>query len=143
MHMYRCVQPTLLCDFFSGPYLSHIASPLTRGPSSLVTGSRSHKLVTSDVSRILWYYYNDSVSALSLTLACPLASWCAANPVFHVCRERTLFRLPLLDEMDPNAHLRFSCPKHCIVSPFIPTHIHLARAHGGFVVLGLPCEEHH
>ena len=30
--------------------------------SSLVTGSRSHKLVTSDVSRILWYYYNDSVS---------------------------------------------------------------------------------
>ncbi len=30
-------------------------------PSSLVTGSRSHKLVTSDVSRILWYYYNDSV----------------------------------------------------------------------------------
>jgi hypothetical protein len=29
--------------------------------SSLVTGSRSHKLVTSDVSRILWYYYNDSV----------------------------------------------------------------------------------
>ena len=29
--------------------------------SSLVTGSTSHKLVTSDVSRILWRYYNDSV----------------------------------------------------------------------------------
>ena len=29
--------------------------------SSLVTGSTSHKLVTSDVSRILWMYYNDSV----------------------------------------------------------------------------------
>ena len=28
---------------------------------SLVTGSSSHKAVTSDVSRILWYYYNDSV----------------------------------------------------------------------------------
>jgi len=29
--------------------------------SSLVTGSSSHKLVTSEVSRILWWYYNDSV----------------------------------------------------------------------------------
>jgi CDP-diacylglycerol--inositol 3-phosphatidyltransferase len=30
--------------------------------SSLLTGAASHKLVTSEVSRILWYYYNDSVS---------------------------------------------------------------------------------
>ena len=29
---------------------------------SLTTGSASHKTVTQDVSRILWYYYNDSVS---------------------------------------------------------------------------------
>ena len=32
--------------------------------SSLVTGSTSHKLVTSDVSRILWMYYNDPVSSV-------------------------------------------------------------------------------
>lgn len=30
--------------------------------STLLTGAASHKLVTEDVSRILWYYYNDSVS---------------------------------------------------------------------------------
>jgi hypothetical protein len=28
---------------------------------SLATGSTSHKTVKSDVSRILWYYYNDNV----------------------------------------------------------------------------------
>jgi hypothetical protein len=39
--------------------------------SSLVTGSRSHKLVTSDVSRILWYYYNDSVRTLSTSPSPP------------------------------------------------------------------------
>ena len=33
--------------------------------SSLVTGSTSHKLVTSDVSRILWMYYNDPVSSVT------------------------------------------------------------------------------
>ncbi|KAF8136694.1 CDP-alcohol phosphatidyltransferase-domain-containing protein [Boletus edulis] len=43
--------------------------------SSLVTGSRSHKLVKSDVSRILWYYYNDS-----RTLFC----MCAGNEMFFV-----------------------------------------------------------
>jgi CDP-diacylglycerol--inositol 3-phosphatidyltransferase len=53
MHMYR--------------YLVHVpASVSTResysfARSSLVTGSKSHKLVTSDVSRILWFYYNDPV----------------------------------------------------------------------------------
>ncbi len=35
---------------------------LTYPISSLVTGSRSHKTVTSDVSRILNLYYTDSVS---------------------------------------------------------------------------------
>ena len=34
---------------------------LTYPRSSLITGSKSHKLVTSDVSRILWFYYNDPV----------------------------------------------------------------------------------
>jgi hypothetical protein len=34
--------------------------------SSLVTGSTSHKLVTSEVSRILWRYYNDPVCDTAL-----------------------------------------------------------------------------
>ncbi|KAH6918663.1 CDP-diacylglycerol-inositol 3-phosphatidyltransferase [Coprinopsis sp. MPI-PUGE-AT-0042] len=43
--------------------------------SSLATGSRSHKLVTSDVSRILWLYYNDSRT---------LFFFCAGNELFFV-----------------------------------------------------------
>jgi len=41
--------------------------------SSLATGSRSHKLVTSDVSRILWLYYNDSRTLFFI---------CAGNELF-------------------------------------------------------------
>jgi hypothetical protein len=37
-------------------------SDLAETIRSLTTGSASHKTVTQDVSRILWYYYNDSVS---------------------------------------------------------------------------------
>lgn len=44
--------------------------------SSLITGSSSHKLVTSDVSWILWYYYNDSRT---------LFFYCAGNELFFVC----------------------------------------------------------
>ncbi|KAJ3758473.1 CDP-diacylglycerol-inositol 3-phosphatidyltransferase [Lentinula raphanica] len=43
--------------------------------SSLATGSASHKKVTSDVSRILWLYYND---ARTLFLVC------AGNELFFV-----------------------------------------------------------
>ncbi|KAG6854631.1 hypothetical protein C0991_004233 [Blastosporella zonata] len=43
--------------------------------SSLVTGARSHKLVTSDVSRILWRYYNDSRMLFFV---------CAGNELFYV-----------------------------------------------------------
>ncbi|KDQ60702.1 hypothetical protein JAAARDRAFT_55436 [Jaapia argillacea MUCL 33604] len=43
--------------------------------SSLVTGSKSHKLVTSDVSRILWLYYNDSRTLFLM---------CAGNELFFV-----------------------------------------------------------
>jgi hypothetical protein len=50
MHMYRYLSP-----------LSCTRLGLTRLHSSLVTGSKSHKLVTSEVSRILWFYYNDPV----------------------------------------------------------------------------------
>ena len=49
----------------SGPYSPHL--DLIRPRSSLVTGSKSHKLVTSDVSRILWLYYNDPVRPSLLT----------------------------------------------------------------------------
>ncbi|RSH94850.1 CDP-diacylglycerol-inositol 3-phosphatidyltransferase [Saitozyma podzolica] len=44
--------------------------------STLVTGSTSHKAVTSDVSRILWLYYNDSRT---------LFFFCFANECFFVC----------------------------------------------------------
>ncbi|PWN29163.1 hypothetical protein BDZ90DRAFT_140435 [Jaminaea rosea] len=44
--------------------------------SSLLTGAASHKLVTSEVSRILWYYYNDSRT---------LFFFCAGNELFFVC----------------------------------------------------------
>ncbi|OCF36219.1 CDP-diacylglycerol-inositol 3-phosphatidyltransferase [Kwoniella heveanensis BCC8398] len=44
--------------------------------SSLTTGSASHKAVTSDVSKILWYYYNDSRT---------LFFFCFANELFFVC----------------------------------------------------------
>ncbi|KAF8201455.1 phosphatidylinositol synthase [Pholiota molesta] len=43
--------------------------------SSLVTGSTSHKLVTSEVSRILWRYYNDPLTLFFV---------CAANELFFV-----------------------------------------------------------
>jgi len=43
--------------------------------SSLVTGAKSHKLVTSDVSRILWFYYNDPTTLFLI---------CAGNELFFV-----------------------------------------------------------
>jgi hypothetical protein len=52
MHMYR---------YYHFPTCLFIHMNLTCSRSSLVTGSKSHKLVTSDVSRILWFYYNDPV----------------------------------------------------------------------------------
>ncbi|CAO1612981.1 unnamed protein product [Parajaminaea phylloscopi] len=44
--------------------------------STLLTGAASHKLVTEDVSRLLWYYYNDSRT---------LFFFCAGNELFFVC----------------------------------------------------------
>ncbi|KAJ7709966.1 CDP-alcohol phosphatidyltransferase-domain-containing protein [Mycena rosella] len=43
--------------------------------SSLVTGSVSHKLVTGDVSKILWWYYNDPLTLFVV---------CAGNELFFV-----------------------------------------------------------
>lgn len=74
--------------------------------SSLLTGSRSHKLVTSDVSRILWYYYNDSVRTPShgLPIVSAHRGMHPANAFFHVRRKRALLCLALPHEVDPNTH---------------------------------------
>jgi len=81
----RCTTSCLLC-YLSSAYPSwalffqflialDFSSHYMHMYSSLVTGSRSHKLVTSDVSRILWYYYNDSRT---------LFFFCAGNELFFV-----------------------------------------------------------
>ncbi|KAG8906281.1 CDP-diacylglycerol-inositol 3-phosphatidyltransferase [Tulasnella sp. 403] len=81
----RCTTSCLLC-FLSSAYPDYailfqflitldFSSHYMHMYSSLVTGSRSHKLVTSDVSRILWYYYNDPKT---------LFLFCAGNELFYV-----------------------------------------------------------
>ncbi|KAG8912321.1 CDP-diacylglycerol-inositol 3-phosphatidyltransferase, partial [Tulasnella sp. 417] len=81
----RCTTACLLC-FLSSAYPSYallfqflitldFSSHYMHMYSSLVTGARSHKLVTSDVSRILWYYYNDPTT---------LFLFCAGNELFFV-----------------------------------------------------------
>ncbi|EGN95422.1 hypothetical protein SERLA73DRAFT_186404 [Serpula lacrymans var. lacrymans S7.3] len=81
----RCTTSCLLC-YLSSVYPSYaivfqflialdFSSHYMHMYSSLVTGSRSHKLVTSDVSRILWYYYNDSRTLFFM---------CAGNELFFV-----------------------------------------------------------
>ncbi|KAI6150342.1 CDP-diacylglycerol-inositol 3-phosphatidyltransferase [Pisolithus tinctorius] len=81
----RCTTSCLLC-YLSSAYPSYailfqflialdFSSHYMHMYSSLVTGSRSHKLVTSDVSRILWYYYNDSRTLFFM---------CAGNELFFV-----------------------------------------------------------
>lgn len=65
---------------------------------SLTTGSSSHKTVTSDVSRILWYYYNDSVGIFyHQTNPYPsnLPKKKTAYSLRLLLRQRTLLRLPL------------------------------------------------
>ncbi|KAH7923874.1 CDP-diacylglycerol--inositol 3-phosphatidyltransferase [Leucogyrophana mollusca] len=81
----RCTTSCLLC-YLSSAYPAYaivfqslialdFSSHYMHMYSSLVTGSRSHKLVTSDVSRILWYYYNDSRTLFFM---------CAGNELFFV-----------------------------------------------------------
>ncbi|KAF8557233.1 phosphatidylinositol synthase [Imleria badia] len=81
----RCTTSCLLC-YLSSAYPSFalvfqflialdFSSHYMHMYSSLVTGSRSHKLVKSDVSRILWYYYNDSRTLFFM---------CAGNEMFFV-----------------------------------------------------------
>ncbi|AAW44936.2 CDP-diacylglycerol-inositol 3-phosphatidyltransferase, putative [Cryptococcus deneoformans JEC21] len=82
----RCTTACLLC-FLSSVYPTYsmlfmflitldFSSHYIHMYSSLTTGSSSHKTVTSDVSRILWYYYNDSRT---------LFVFCFANELFFVC----------------------------------------------------------
>ncbi|WWD16357.1 hypothetical protein CI109_100783 [Kwoniella shandongensis] len=81
----RCTTACLLCflastyDKFAIVFMFLItldfSSHYIHMYSSLVTGSSSHKTVTSDVSRILWYYYNDSRT---------LFIFCFANELFFV-----------------------------------------------------------
>ncbi|KAF8742348.1 hypothetical protein AX14_004906 [Amanita brunnescens Koide BX004] len=81
----RCTTSCLLC-YLSSAYPDYailfqflialdFSSHYMHMYSSLVTGSRSHKLVTSDVSRILWLYYNDSRTLFFI---------CAGNELFFV-----------------------------------------------------------
>ncbi|KAH9951921.1 phosphatidylinositol synthase [Amylocystis lapponica] len=81
----RCTTSSLLC-YLSSAYPAYamyfqllitldFSSHYMHMYSSLVTGSRSHKIVTSDVSRILWYYYNDSRTLFVM---------CAGNELFFV-----------------------------------------------------------
>ncbi|PPQ63084.1 hypothetical protein CVT24_005939 [Panaeolus cyanescens] len=82
----RCTTSCLLCYLSSAypPYAVwfqalialDFSSHYMHMYSSLVTGSTSHKLVTSDVSRILWLYYNDSRTLFFV---------CAGNELFFVC----------------------------------------------------------
>ncbi|PWN91614.1 hypothetical protein FA10DRAFT_265464 [Acaromyces ingoldii] len=82
----RCTTSCLLCFLttayprcaiiFQGLITLDFSSHYIHMYSSLITGSSSHKLVTSDVSWILWYYYNDSRT---------LFFYCAGNELFFVC----------------------------------------------------------
>ncbi|KAF8163228.1 CDP-diacylglycerol-inositol 3-phosphatidyltransferase [Crassisporium funariophilum] len=81
----RCTTSCLLC-YLSSAYPTYalyfqflialdFSSHYMHMYSSLVTGSTSHKTVTSDVSRILWFYYNDSRTLFFV---------CAGNELFFV-----------------------------------------------------------
>lgn len=64
------ISAVIICTCIGTPVWACAATPLLIPPiSSLATGSANHKKVTSDVSRILWLYYNDPVS-LKITFSC-------------------------------------------------------------------------
>jgi CDP-diacylglycerol--inositol 3-phosphatidyltransferase len=81
----RCATSCLLCYLASAypPYALlfqflialDFSSHYMHMYSSLATGSKSHKLVQSDVSWILWMYYNNSTTLFLV---------CAANELFYV-----------------------------------------------------------
>ncbi|QRW14465.1 CDP-alcohol phosphatidyltransferase [Ceratobasidium sp. AG-Ba] len=98
----RCTTSCLLC-YLASRYTSYatlfqmlitldFSSHYMHMYSSLVTGSKSHKAVTSEVSRILWYYYNNSVLKSSASAGSSVANihqltlfiFCACNELFFV-----------------------------------------------------------
>ena len=95
------VQVRFLFWRYSGP-----SELMPLNQSSLVTGSRSHKLVTSDVSRILWYYYNDSVRGpASFHVSYPHGS---IDNSIHILRgQRAILRRALPHEMGSFANRHF------------------------------------
>lgn len=81
----RCTTSALLC-YLASAYPAYawmfqtlialdFSSHYMHMYSSLVTGMRSHKTVTSDVSRVLSFYYNNSTNLFLI---------CAANELFFV-----------------------------------------------------------
>lgn len=82
-------------------------------PRSLTTGSASHKTVTQDVSRILWYYYNDSVRPFSIHHHAITEH--SANPVHILFRKRSILCLPLPSSILGNSN-RPSSP----ITRFLP-----------------------
>ncbi|KDN36133.1 CDP-diacylglycerol--inositol 3-phosphatidyltransferase [Tilletiaria anomala UBC 951] len=82
----RCTTACLLCFLtaaypraaiiFQGLITLDFASHYIHMYSSLVMGSKSHKTVSKEVSKWLWYYYNDSRT---------LFIFCAGNEIFFVC----------------------------------------------------------
>ncbi|KAK4686166.1 CDP-diacylglycerol--inositol 3-phosphatidyltransferase, partial [Tremellales sp. Uapishka_1] len=99
----RCATACLLC-FLASTYPRYalifqflitldFSSHYIHMYSSLLTGSSSHKKVTLEVSRILWYYYNDSRT---------LFLFCFFNECFFVCLYLNAFwTTPLFSASSP------------------------------------------
>jgi len=86
-----------------------------RRPSSLATGSASHKTVTSEVSRILWYYYNDSVGGRFQPL------WLIDSPLNPLASlSLTVAAHALLCLLLQRALLRVSLPEQILLDPAPP-----------------------
>ncbi|KAI6028801.1 CDP-alcohol phosphatidyltransferase-domain-containing protein [Pisolithus orientalis] len=130
----RCTTSCLLC-YLSSAYPSYailfqflialdFSSHYMHMYSSLVTGSRSHKLVTSDVSRILWYYYNDSRTLFFM---------CAGNELFFVSLYLMKWIQTPFSGLTP---ITFR-----ITLPRVPTFSHVACSHGYPHLPGLPYQK--
>lgn len=81
--------------------------------SSIITGSSSHKLVTSDVSRILWLYYNDRVSTGFSFCGC-MSYHIKAHTLPGLRWERAILRCALSCQMDRHADNTFASSEHPI-----------------------------
>lgn len=114
----RCTTACLLCFLtaayprcaviFQGLITLDFSSHYIHMYSSLVTGSASHKIVTSETSKILWYYYNDSRT---------LFMFCAGNELFFVCLYlMDFYKRPFGLDVEP---LLFLFPSTLKASPWV------------------------